>query len=145
MSNVIRLDVNEAYEIVYELNGGINHNLNPVKYATGSRYIFLRDAARKGHEFTGWYLDAGLTEKVEGKWLDISQMNGPLKLYAGWRAISDDSDKPADTDGPANGDKPVSGDPGSQTGDNFNVAVPLVLMLCAIAAGMAALLKRRKK
>lgn len=146
VSNVINVDVNEAYEIVYELNGGINHNMNPVKYAIGSRYILLHDAARNGHEFTGWYLDAGLTERVDGKWLDISEMEGPLKLYAGWKAIPGDSGKPddSDSDKPGDSDKPDSGDSGSQTGDDFNMAVPLVLMLCAVSV-LGALLARRRK
>ena len=157
VSDKVTVTVAEVHEITYELNGGINHNLNPKVFSEGTKHVKLRDASRQGHEFTGWYLDEALTHKVEENTLDVSAAKGSLKLYAGWEATSDDSDKPgddpgkddadepADPDKPADGDKPGSGDSGSQTGDEFNMAVPLVLMLCAIAAMMAVLAKRRKQ
>ncbi|MDO4746372.1 MAG: fibronectin type III domain-containing protein, partial [Bacillota bacterium] len=103
VSNSIKLTVNESYDIVYELNGGINHNLNPVKYATGTKYILLRDASRAGYEFTGWYLDVELKNKINAKWFDVSEHNDVLILYAGWKEIEDDptdSEKPDDPNEP---------------------------------------------
>lgn len=105
VSNSIQLTVNEAYEIIYELNGGTNHNLNPIKYSDGSKYIILRAASREGYEFTGWYLDSELKHKVEDKWLDVSEMTGVITLYAGWELITEE--KPdADDDG-SNSDEEV--------------------------------------
>lgn len=163
ISNSIAVTVVEVYEIIYELNGGINHNLNPVKYALGSKYILLRDAAREGYEFTGWHLDAELTEKIAGKWLDVSQMNGTLTLYAGWKAVEDESgsggsgdsgkddgkDEPAKDDqnseqnGNGSTDKPASGN-GIQTGDDTNITSVMIVMLGALAAVIGALTIRRK-
>ena len=138
--------VAEVHEIVYELNGGINHNLNPKVFSEGTKSVRLRDASRPGAEFTGWYLDEALTQKVEDNILSVDSAGGSITLYAGWKEVPGGNDKPggSDSDKPGDSDKPDSGDSGSQTGDDFNMAVPLVLMLCAVSV-LGALLARRRK
>ncbi len=153
VSNSIQLTVNESYGIVYELNGGINHNLNPVRYAEGSKYILLRDASREGYEFTGWYLDAELKHKVEDKWLDVSEHNGVLTLYAGWKEIEDDATDPDDPAGPGNpeddGSKPDEdaggSDDGTDTGDKTPLAAAAAVMLAALGGAAAVLFGRRRR
>ncbi|MBQ4596065.1 MAG: InlB B-repeat-containing protein, partial [Firmicutes bacterium] len=158
VSNSIQLTVNESYDIVYELNGGINHNLNPVRYAEGSKYILLRDASREGYEFTGWYLDAELKHKVEDKWFDVSEHNGVLTLHAGWKEIEDDSNDPGgpnDPDDPAgpgapedDGSKPDEdaggSDDGTDTGDKTSLAAAAAVMLAALGGAAAVLFGRRR-
>lgn len=155
VSNSIQLTVNKSYEIVYELNGGTNHNLNPVSYAEGTKYILLRDASREGYEFTGWYLDAELKNKVEEKWLDVSEKDGTLTLYAGWKKIEDDTNDPAgpnDPDDPAGPGSPDDGQPGenggdkaggADTGDDTPIAATAAAAMIA-ALGAAVLFGRRK-
>lgn len=175
VSDSIQITVNKSYSITYELNGGINHNLNPVRFSTGSKYILLRAASREGYEFTGWYLDSELKKKVEQAWLDVSEMTSPITLYAGWELISeDDSDKddsgdssggeegiPEDEDsdsaGQDNGDSVTDGDKEaaagsdeefdhvSKTGDDSNITPVIVVMLAALAAMAGAFAARRKK
>lgn len=110
VSNSIQITANESYSIVYELNGGTNHNLNPVRYALGTKIIILRDASREGYEFTGWYFDKELQHRIENKWLDVSEMTGMLTLYAGWIPIEEE--QPATPDDPQtpedDQDKPVT-------------------------------------
>ncbi len=169
VSNSIQLTVNEAYSINYELNGGINHNLNPLKYSAGSKYILLRAASREGYEFTGWYLDPELEHKIEKKWLDISEMTGPITLYAGWKLLDEEDAKPVVPEDPSkpeepedpvvNPDEPVTDsdmqDDGTvnnsdkdknpqstQTGDDFKLVVYGLLVLAAVA--IAAITFRRK-
>ncbi len=111
VSNSIQVTVNESYEIIYELNGGTNHNLNPLEYSVGSRFIILRAASREGYKFTGWYLDPELKNKVEDKWLDVSEMSGTITLYAGWEQIPEDENNPSEPDGPsADPEDPVNPD-----------------------------------
>lgn len=141
------------------MNGGLNHNLNPVKYGAGSKYILLRAASREGYDFTGWFLDPQLTNKVEDKWLDVSEMSGTITLYAGWKAIEDDSgSKDVDDDSTGDntenegsepgGDKnnpPADKETGTKTGDNFNLAIPAGLMAATICGAVAVLFGRKRK
>lgn len=168
VSNSIQLTVNESYSIVYELNGGINHNLNPISYASGSKYILLRAASREGYEFAGWYLDPELKNKVEDRWLDVSEMRGTITLYAGWKAIEDEPGNGGDdgsddgtggegdgTGGTGDGEsndpgadgngQPVDKDKDADTGDNSNLVVPVILIAAALCGAAAVLFGRRKK
>jgi len=106
VSNSIQVTVNEAYEIIYELNGGTNHNLNPVEYSVGSKFIILRAASREGYKFTGWYLDSELKNRIEDKWLDVSEMSGVITLYAGWEPLDEEDNKPVVPEEPSKPNKP---------------------------------------
>lgn len=117
VANSVSVIVSEVYTITYELDGGINHNLNPTVYAPGNRYIHLYNASKQGYEFTGWYLDAELIQLVENNILDMSQTETPVTLYAGWKAIDSDSGDD-DNQNPDDPDKPDdSDDDGQQTDD----------------------------
>jgi uncharacterized repeat protein (TIGR02543 family) len=43
-----------AYNIAYELNGGVNHADNPVTYTVESATITLKAPTRSGYDFAGW-------------------------------------------------------------------------------------------
>lgn len=152
VSNSIDLTVNQVFEIVYELNGGINHNLNPLSYAAGSKCILLRDASREGYEFIGWHLDKELKEKITTKWLLLNDVEGTLYLYAGWKEIEDDAVDPDDPAGPGkpedDGSKPGEdaggSDDGTDTGDETPLAAAAAVMLAALGGAAAVLFGRRR-
>ncbi len=169
VSNSIQITANESYSIIYELNGGINHNLNPIRYALGTKIIILHDASREGYEFTGWYLDKELEHRIENKWLDVSEMTGPITLYAGWEKIEDqvpvtpddpENKDPQEPGGPEKDDEPEQPivDPESdkdgegnqnssantQTGDDTNIMINVIVMIIALTVCLAAIVTRRK-
>lgn len=72
------------YPITYHLNGGSNSAYNPDYYREETARTLYK-ATRAGYEFTGWYTDAGLTQKCEKITEDMS---GALELYAGWKPIT---------------------------------------------------------
>lgn len=75
----------QAYQIVYELNGGTNNGKNPSSY-TIKDTITLKDPAYPGHIFAGWYLDVGYTD---GPVTEITgDMCRDLTLYAKWEGGS---------------------------------------------------------
>ena len=174
VSNSITLTVNTKYEIIYELNGGVNHNLNPINYSAGTKFILLRKASKEGHDFTGWYLNPDLTDKVDHKWFDVSEMSGTIVLYAGWELIEeevpvpDEDNAPGDTDedkelvdkDPADNEEDISDadkdntsankdtdkiDSTSKTGDDSSIGTVIAVMLGALSAMICAFAVRRKK
>ena len=77
----------QYYPITYHLNGGENNSANQTSYRAGYSYNYIRDPMqRTGYNFTGWYYDEGLTQKLEGRYLP-SDLAGSLDLYAGWTPI----------------------------------------------------------
>ena len=52
-----------SYDIEYELDGGTNGS-NPVKYTYGTGVASFKDASKANYDFTGWYDDSSLTNKV---------------------------------------------------------------------------------
>ena len=166
ISNSVHIAVNKSYDISYELNGGINHNLNPVRYADGSDGIVLYDASREGYRFTGWYLDKELKNRVEGNLINVSEMASPVMLYAGWEQIDEEEQEPADPDAPVKPEDPEEPDdsvkpeePGDgsgdgtdresdhapKTGDDFNMTPVIICMLSALVGVAGVLAARRKK
>ena len=232
VSNSVSVVVSGVYTISYELNGGINHNLNPTVFSAGTDFVILKNPGRADHNFTGWYLDKELTQLVENNILDVSEQRGEITLYAGWEKASDtpeddggnvpdddgnvpddpgtdDNNGNDDSNGPGNDDSTGnddngndpddetgnddSNDPGtdestqggstgdngngdditvsddtdkssedgtqlskvqndqngqnvtSQTGDDSNMTIPIVILIAAVAAVLAALFLRRKK
>lgn len=74
------------YSITYHLNGGENNSLNPKFYLAGYP-CNIYDPMRSGYDFTGWYFDEGLTQKLETSYLP-SDTAGKQDLYAGWTPIA---------------------------------------------------------
>lgn len=167
VSNSVQVTVNEVYSINYVLNGGINHNLNPVKYSAGSKYILLRDAVKSGCEFTGWYLDSELKNKIADKWIDVSEMEGNITLYAGWKALDESEQKPVDPDEyskPEEQEKPETDSDNKnkvnfetdsdkendndlqnpKTGDESSIRTILVIMFCSLSIMICVIAVRKK-
>jgi len=72
-----------AYSISYNLNGGTNHQQNPVGYKIGSATITLQPPTRAGYTFGGWYTDISLKHKI----VEIkSGSTGHVVIYARWTA-----------------------------------------------------------
>lgn len=68
------------HQIRYVLNGGKNNADNPSSYTVDDD-INLLPAVKKGYDFTGWYTDAELTDKISE--IDV-QKRSDYVLYAGW-------------------------------------------------------------
>lgn len=72
------------YEISYRLDGGRNAVGNPTVYMSGIDTIVLKDAARSGYTFNGWYKDAMYTEQIT----EIAkESTGDITLYAKWEML----------------------------------------------------------
>ena len=70
-----------TYQIKYELNGGINSDVNPSSYTVEDANITLSDPTREGWTFDGWWLDAQfvtpITEIITSSLTDYA-------IYAKW-------------------------------------------------------------
>ena len=64
------------YNIIYHLDGGINNANNPSGFNEDETFI-LKDPAKLGYDFEGWYLDEGCTAQVT----EIN-INTDYELYA---------------------------------------------------------------
>ena len=74
-----------SYTITYELNGGTNVPENPAGYNVETETITLKDPAKPGYTFEGWYRTEdftgnAVTEIVQGS-------TGDITLYAKWEQI----------------------------------------------------------
>ncbi|MDE7131457.1 MAG: InlB B-repeat-containing protein, partial [Lachnospiraceae bacterium] len=70
-----------TYSITYVLDGGTNDRDNPATYTAGTQTIVLKDAAKVGYKFEGWYKDSAYTQRVE----EIPKgSTGDITLYAKW-------------------------------------------------------------
>ena len=67
------------YTITYDLDGGTADG-NPTGYSVESAAITLVNPTREGYDFTGWYLDAALTQPITSLTLEAD-----TTVYAGWR------------------------------------------------------------
>ena len=71
----------ESYTITYELDGGTNAPENPAGYNVETGTITLKDPAKAGYTFEGWYKDGEFTTQVT----EITQgTTGNITLYAKW-------------------------------------------------------------
>ena len=75
----------ESYTITYELDGGTNAPENPAGYNVETGTITLKDPAKAGYTFEGWYRTEdftgnAVTEIVQGS-------TGDITLYAKWEQI----------------------------------------------------------
>lgn len=69
------------FQIMYQLNGGINNKKNPATYKMTSNTIKLNNPSKKGYKFAGWYCDAKFTKKF------VSILKGSIgkkTVYAKW-------------------------------------------------------------
>ena len=66
--------------ITYHLDGGTNAEANPSSYIPGTE-VALAAPTKSGYTFVGWYLDEGLTQKVDA--IGAAQM-GDVELWAKW-------------------------------------------------------------
>ena len=66
--------------ITYHLDGGTNAETNPSSYIPGTE-VALAAPTKSGYTFAGWYLDEGLTQKVDA--IGAAQM-GDVELWAKW-------------------------------------------------------------
>lgn len=69
------------HAIRYVLNGGENHADNPSSYTVDDQ-VDLKAATRKGYDFTGWYTDKTLKNKITE--IDVLT-RADYVLYAGWK------------------------------------------------------------
>ena len=69
-----------TYSINYNLDGGENHENNVTEYNI-SNSITLHNPIKIGHIFSGWYKDAGFTERVTSI---VAGTYGNMTLYAKW-------------------------------------------------------------
>ena len=73
-----------SYTITYELDGGTNAPENPAGYNVETGTITLKDPAKAGYTFEGWYKDGEFTTQVT----EITQgTTGNITLYAKWEQI----------------------------------------------------------
>ena len=70
-----------AFTIYYNLNGGINNELNPTSYTRVTNTLTLLDATKDGCDFLGWYSDSNFTNKVT---TIPNGSIGNINLYAKW-------------------------------------------------------------
>lgn len=68
------------YSIKYELNGGSNNIENPLSYNSGD-YIYLKDAAKEGNTFLGWFTDPNFEMPFDA----TNDYASNLVLYAKWK------------------------------------------------------------
>lgn len=93
------------YTVTYILNGSDmfaaqNASRNPLTYVAGTGDITLASATRTGYHFAGWYLDEGLTQRIES--IPAGSATD-LVLYAKWLereyairyVINSEADSPA--------------------------------------------------
>ena len=76
------LGVNDdAVHLVYELNGGVNHNANPDVIAAEELPFALEIPVRDGYNFAGWYMDSSYDHKIT----ELTKENATnMVLFAKW-------------------------------------------------------------
>ena len=75
-------DIRE-YNIYYELDGGINSELNP-DTLSNTTPLTLSDPTKPYYKFEGWYTDSNYLNKIEA----INTISSDMTLYAKWEKIS---------------------------------------------------------
>lgn len=69
------------YRLTYKLDGGTNSKSNPSSYTVTTETVTLKNPAKKGYTFKGWYTDAGYKKAVS----QIKKgSTGNKTLYAKW-------------------------------------------------------------
>ena len=72
----------DAFEITYDVDGGINSRTNPKSYVFSEEPIELKPARRRGFRFMGWYDARGnKVDAIPARYL------GPISLKAVWKKL----------------------------------------------------------
>ena len=74
--------VESDYKILYELDGGVNNEANPVGYNVLELPLELLEPTKKGYTFLGWYIN---DEKVEAI---ATGTTGDITIVAKWKKAS---------------------------------------------------------
>ena len=70
-----------VYAVIYNLNGGENHYLNPSGYYEQLLPLHFMPASREGYDFAGWYTDSSYKNPI----MHVDNCkSGNLILYAKW-------------------------------------------------------------
>ncbi len=73
---------NMKYAVRYNLRGGKNNKKNPSYYYSTAKTVKLKNPARKGYTFKGWYADKKCTKRVTA----IKKgSTGKKTFYAKWK------------------------------------------------------------
>ena len=75
-----------TYTITYILNGGTNHPENPDAYTSQDENITLKDPAKDGAQFAGWYRNASFADADKTDTISKGSA-GNLTLYARWAGL----------------------------------------------------------
>ena len=74
----------EAYRIIYELNGGVNHVDNPSVFNYEDDTIILKDPTKTGYEFLGWTTQE-ITTPIKSFEIPHNT-TGSITVVANWKA-----------------------------------------------------------
>jgi len=91
-----------SYTLTYRSNGGTSYAQE--SYTSGKVVKLDKEPVRSGYEFTGWYAEEELTEKIT----EI-KMTSNKTVYAGWKKV-----EATETTGGSNGEAPI---PAALNGD----------------------------
>ncbi len=69
------------YNISYNLDGGINNQINPLTYNVEDN-IVLADPMKDGYIFRGWFKESTFENEVTG--INLQYYGNPYNLYAKW-------------------------------------------------------------
>ena len=99
----------DHYQLTYESNGGTAYDVE--NYLDGTTATLDKTPTKSGYDFTGWYADTGLTQKVASITMDSNKT-----IYADWT--------------------PQSTDPGGTTGDSSSSGSSSVKYSISAEAGV---------
>lgn len=74
-----------TYRIIYYMDKGTNHKLNPLSFQLGNRKYTLYQPTKKGYLFEGWYADSDYRQKITTLSADKADN---LKVYAKWKKLT---------------------------------------------------------
>ncbi|MCL1969990.1 MAG: InlB B-repeat-containing protein [Candidatus Bathyarchaeota archaeon] len=87
------LTLSDKYDIIYELNGGVNHPDNPDSYNDEDLPVAIFDPSKTGYTFGGWrvtYADGSTAGPVANYQIPLGA-SGDIVLVATWSLIGGDS------------------------------------------------------
>ena len=77
-------DTSDGYNIIYNLNGGVNNSSNPSVFTADDSYIYLYQPTYAGYKFCGWYEN----EDFSGYSINCiygDERNANVELWAKWQ------------------------------------------------------------
>ena len=80
-SDITQGDAGFQFQLIYDMNGGLNSPLNPEQYDITQLPLILSVPSRDGYDFAGWYTDSDFQNKIT----EITERNcDNYLLYAKW-------------------------------------------------------------